>query len=303
MTLATYARFGFLALLIAADLAGQPTFQPSGPRPCTYDRCALRLERNVFSNDIRSGRTGDLVDNMGFYNRGLVELLPTPDSAAANAREATSYQGASAVLSVLSALALVGGAAAAGPGYESGNGAVFVGLVGGGLAFSVASGFAERSAFNSLAHAIWWHNRDLPRADGTTSTDGCSYDECALEIHLGFFGQSLVRGRAQTPAARIGLFSNELSAIVQRSDSALRNARAFRKAQLAGAAMLTAGAASIAAVSLVCTQGLCWDAGSKSKPLVIGGVFLIAGSIVPQFIAEHRLARTIWWYNRSLPLQ
>lgn len=164
----------------AADSAGvgaRPIAVPTSGSPndgCTYDLCALRIEEGI----VVQGLHGQQIATTGVLGGLSGRIDWRSDTARAYARRAESRQrtalllrGASVVTSaagtVFGYLALrdagsFGGTASSGAGQTQLYTAL--GLGAGSWVLSTLSRPVQRQARQQLARAVWWHNRELVRA-------------------------------------------------------------------------------------------------------------------------------------------
>jgi hypothetical protein len=123
----------------------------------------------------------------------------------------------------------------------------------------------------------------------------CQYQECALRIQVGAFGQDLVKGAGEAKVNGLGLFATDLSAVFAGSPAAQELAAMYRRRHNAGSAMALVGAGLfIAALFTV------YDADTTAGWLAIGGSFVVATGAVVDASSRDRLNRAIWEYNGAL---
>jgi hypothetical protein len=182
-------------------------------------------------------------------------------------------------------------------------------LAGSGLALTVAAAVGAGGAAPVAAQPA--------AAPAGATPAGCTYDTCALRRERVFFADRLVAGTRGTVAARprfLGAFP--LDSIVRGVPEAEADARVYRREQRSGSALTLVGtvlglAAVIDAVNRSggectvvavgttagCTRG--WTA--RNTALIAGSAsFNLLGAWRLQ-IADRRLNRALWWYNRALP--
>ena len=134
------------------------------------------------------------------------------------------------------------------------------------------------------------------------SRDPCSYDACALRLEPGWSGRRLVRGTAGTPVAKLGLFGPDLVPFVQRSDSAVVFARAYRRDRIRAVVLAFVGASVVgaaAAESQVFERNAPDPSGGEWAAM-IGGLAVSFVGFHFQYRSERELARALWWHNRDL---
>jgi hypothetical protein len=130
----------------------------------------------------------------------------------------------------------------------------------------------------------------------------CTYDTCALRVERGWWSTHLVRGTEGARVVSLGLFAPDLESVVQRSDSAARHARAFRRDSNRGSVL---GLVSIVLVTLsipsLGSDGGDIDDVEDWRWAALAGGFGIGLAAGYYEIRAHRsLERSIWWYNREL---
>ncbi|HJR63610.1 MAG TPA: hypothetical protein VJ803_07890 [Gemmatimonadaceae bacterium] len=131
---------------------------------CSYDTCALRVERRFWGSDLVRGAAGERMSGLGFFGADLTGLVQRSDSAVHYARLYRRDQRVSTVLAVVGGLATVIALAKADPfDADSDPGGAEWAVLVGGLGVVLASGHYQSSASRALSRAIWWYNRDLPR--------------------------------------------------------------------------------------------------------------------------------------------
>jgi hypothetical protein len=124
----------------------------------------------------------------------------------------------------------------------------------------------------------------------------CAYDECALRVEQGFFGQDLVRGLEEVEVSGLGLYVGGLDDVFAGSPIAQDLAASYRSRHNAGSVLTLIGVV-VMTVSLYATDD--WvDSGSWAG--VLGGsVVALTGALV-EASGRDRLHRAVWEYNRAL---
>lgn len=150
-----------VALLSACIVATPATAQTAASASCTYDTCALRLERTRILRGAGGAEVGRL---RTWGGPRLASLVVSSDSAQAYARVFdANYNSGSWIL--LGALVLAApivvdyfddGARSLSTGWT-------VGLAVPSIILSIWGGGRHNRAYDALSRAVWWHNRDLPR--------------------------------------------------------------------------------------------------------------------------------------------
>ena len=143
-------------LCLAGSLSAQTT------ESCTYDTCALRIERSRILRGVTGQRAGSLL----IFSNPRLDLLVTPsDSALAHAmvfqrnfRSGMTMVFVGSVVGGIAGAVLIPTLAA----YEEPSLLLTAGLVGG-LSMQLVGAFRVQRALNAASRAIWWYNRDLPR--------------------------------------------------------------------------------------------------------------------------------------------
>jgi hypothetical protein len=140
----------FVALLA---VAAAPAY---AQQACTYDDCALRLEQN----EVIAGKAGKKVGSLGFMSfTDLTQTFSASDSAAAQYAVFRDYYNTGSLLSGLTGTTLTGVwifRDKLSTGYE-------IGIIISALVLGAVGNHHAKRAEQSLARAIWWYNRDLPR--------------------------------------------------------------------------------------------------------------------------------------------
>jgi len=145
---------------------------------------------------------------------------------------------------------------------------------------------------------------------------GCTYDTCALRRERVFLSERILAGARGTVVARPRFFGTfPIDSIVRGVPEAEANARVYRREQVRGQVLSFVGSV-LSLVALVdavnrsggtCAvvggvAGSCDNDGwqERNTALLLGGAaFNITGAWRFQ-IADRRLNRAIWWYNRGV---
>jgi len=149
---------GAVALVIAARTI--PAQTPADSQ-CTYQACALRIERSFF-NPIRvvSGASGDVIKG-GASGQRLEAMLVGSDSATSYLRKYARANKRSTVLGLLGVGAYAFGFFHSDHYRHTSTGDAIAVVAGAVLVTaSIPSGFAAQ---RHLSRAIWWYNESLPR--------------------------------------------------------------------------------------------------------------------------------------------
>jgi hypothetical protein len=124
---------------------------------CTWDRCALRVQRNFFGARLVRGIDGEKVMGLGLFPRALPFLAERSDSAAVHYDAFRSRQSSGTVMALLAVAAFIAGGVA----YEHGNEGTGTGIMLGSLTLGVVGGAVLASGQNHLSQAVWWYNRSF----------------------------------------------------------------------------------------------------------------------------------------------
>ena len=147
---------GAALLLPAPALAQDPA--PDAV-PCSYDRCALRVEDTWLSRRLVVGPEGRTVARLGLGGPSLVNIVQRSDSAVAHARRYERAQATGAVLTLVGTIgSLATFVAAAQRDAGDGRDALVAVNIGSLVVGLVGQGFQIR-ARRELARSLWWHNR------------------------------------------------------------------------------------------------------------------------------------------------
>jgi hypothetical protein len=155
-----------------------------------------------------------------------------------------------------------------------------------------------------------------PRPAGAAPA-GCTYDTCGLRRERVFFSERLVAGTAGTVVARPRFFGTfPLDSIVRGVPEAEADARVYRRERVNGGALSLVGTVlglvavidavnrsngDCVVVAVGTTAGCARGWRARNTALVVGSAgFNVLGAWRLQ-IADRRLNRAVWWYNRSLP--
>jgi len=149
-----------------------------------------------------------------------------------------------------------------------------------------------------LRRAMWWYNREFPRAIADSARANCSYDRCALRIRPQVWSQQLVQGVAEMP---VGSADSQLELFAAAGDSARAHYHTYQSLTQS-----TRQGMRFARIALL--GGAVLYPASRNK--IVRGVsygllFLSYGaghmSLYGAAQAESELDQAIWFYNRSLP--
>lgn len=151
-------------LLVFALTVVSPAFaqQVTTDSLCTYDTCALRVESGFFSTQIVCGAEGTPVSRFGLFGSDLSEVVGSSERALEYARIYDRTR-TPAALTALGAGLLLGFGAAAAQDNQVSDG-VGLGMTIGGLGLAVVSFQLGTRSQRAFSRALWWYNRDLPRA-------------------------------------------------------------------------------------------------------------------------------------------
>jgi len=144
------------AAMLLAPGAGRAAAQAADA--CTYDTCALRVERRA----IVGGVEGRVVTPIGYFRTDVGRVPWQSDPARRYARLFARDYTPGRLLYVLGTVAYTVGVF---EGYRREEG--FTGwplaAVIGGVGVGVYGSYRLRRADDALSRAIWWHNRELPK--------------------------------------------------------------------------------------------------------------------------------------------
>lgn len=161
-----------LTLLVTLLVSGLAPLQAQGPvaaavqsslRRCTYDTCAIRLDRAFFGGRRVHVGLDALSSPMGIVGGGLVLAVDAVPLAVEEATMGRRNAIRAAVAGLIGGLALtysLQGTRGDPLGWN--NGQVFGGLLLGGVAI-VAAGQQSIHAERHFSRAVWHYNRELPR--------------------------------------------------------------------------------------------------------------------------------------------
>ena len=152
-----------IATLVARPMSAQSSPAAAGPQPCSYDACALRVERGWFSERIVQGSTGTRVATLNAFGPTIVPLVQRSDSAVAQARNFQRDRRRGTVLTLAGLTMYI--VAAANSHFFDGNlpsptDAQWAAM-GGGLVLTLVGAHFELRAERALSRALWWNNREL----------------------------------------------------------------------------------------------------------------------------------------------
>jgi hypothetical protein len=132
--------------------------------PCTYETCAIRLDRGFFSGrKVIVGLDGQEL-SLGPLGGGLVSVVDRVPAAASEARMGRRNAIKSAVAGVLGSIALI----VAVRNYDDRdrairNAGIAFGSLTLGLAGTITAGVQGMYAERHYSRAVWLYNRELPR--------------------------------------------------------------------------------------------------------------------------------------------
>jgi hypothetical protein len=149
-------------LLAALAVAALPASAAAQRVPCSYDECALRVERNR----ILAGTAGREVGRFNLIGTVDLTALVAGDSATHYAVVFERKQVSGGVLSLVGGLLVLGGtiwawADEGEPGAWTDRPGFWVSV--GGSALGLAGSIQLNQARTALSRAIWWNNRDPSR--------------------------------------------------------------------------------------------------------------------------------------------
>jgi len=164
----TIAFVFFLLTAVLPDFvaAQAPTMAPVGGAlaQCTYDRCALRLDRKLFGGEtIRVGLDGDEV-RLGFSGGVVTDLVAAVPDAVREAEQGMRKRTRGNIAVLIGSLIVTAafsslGTDAAGE-FNLGR-ALLLGA--GGSAVTIYGGVQATRASQAFSRAIWQYNRAIPR--------------------------------------------------------------------------------------------------------------------------------------------
>ncbi len=157
-----------LPLALAAGSAGAQVQggslrpAPLAVEPCSYDRCALRVEDGWFARRVIRGTTGETAARLGWGGPSLASIVGRSDSALVHAEQYRRSQRTGTALSLLGSAATIVTYVALWDKTDADsdrNGLIAVN-VGGVVTTYIGTTFLKK-ARRELDRAIWWYNRDV----------------------------------------------------------------------------------------------------------------------------------------------
>jgi len=149
-----------------------------------------------------------------------------------------------------------------------------------------------------LRRAMWWYNREFPRAVADFERANCSYDRCALRVRRRLSSDHFVQGVSEVP---VGSLDSQLELFAAAGDSARAHYDTYRlvtennrqSRRFARVALLGAGVLYVASHNKI------------ARSFSFGLLLLSYGAghmaVYGVASADSELDQAIWFYNRTLP--
>jgi hypothetical protein len=131
----------------------------------------------------------------------------------------------------------------------------------------------------------------------SSSSSACSYEECALRVRFGFFGESLVRGAESDKVRDLDFWIGSLDEVFEGSTAAQDLAATFRRRHNTGTVLTILGIVGM--VSEVISTDFWENDDTPGAGFWSGIVLGAAGGIFIQ-TSRDPLSRAVWEYNRGL---
>ncbi|HEU4629055.1 MAG TPA: hypothetical protein VFS08_04895 [Gemmatimonadaceae bacterium] len=128
-------------------------------QPCTYARCALRVEDGWFSRRLVRGPEATVVARLGFGGPSLASIVQRSDSAVAHARRYQSAQRTGDIVSLIGTVGTVAALFALDDESGARDEAIAVNIASV-VVFVVGQSFHFK-AQRELSRSLWWYNRDV----------------------------------------------------------------------------------------------------------------------------------------------
>jgi hypothetical protein len=147
------------ALLVL--VAAAPASAQQSVTPCSYDECALRIRAATFTRPpmlVQGQHETELV-RLGLFQPAVSSFMTRSDSAVVYASVYDRLYDTGGVINIVGTV------------LTAGAPILFEGWlrkllsVAAGFALSTWGDYLTNQADEALAHAIWWHNRELTRDD------------------------------------------------------------------------------------------------------------------------------------------
>ncbi len=135
---------------------------PLAIEPCSYDRCALRVEDGWFSRRVIRGVNGEQAARLGWGGPSVASIVGRSDSALVHAEQHQRSQRVGTVLSLLGSATTIATYVALWDktDADSDRNALIAVNIGGVVTTYIGTTFL-RKARRELDRAIWWYNRDV----------------------------------------------------------------------------------------------------------------------------------------------
>jgi hypothetical protein len=153
------------ALLAGGVQAQAPTISAAQTtlKACTYDTCALRLERGAFLGDrVRVGLDGAKV-GYGFTGAGVARAVESVPDALAAAKIGQRQRTVGQIVGLVAAFTAAGLLSNVDFSGDSNDDARFWTAAGVGVAGGVIGGIQMSRSTESFSRAVWLYNKALPR--------------------------------------------------------------------------------------------------------------------------------------------
>jgi hypothetical protein len=147
-----------LLLVVATQTSAQRTIAP-----CSYDECALRVKAATFTRPplLVQGQGETELVRLGLFQPAVSSFMTRSDSAVVYASVYDRLYDTGGVINIVGTVLTVGA-----PFIFEGwlRKLLFLGV---GIGLSTWGDYLTNQADEALAHAIWWHNRELIREDSS----------------------------------------------------------------------------------------------------------------------------------------
>jgi len=155
----------FLAAALAATF-GASLARGQAP-DCTYDRCALRLQPNVFSRSLVQGVPPTPVARLGLFAPRIDLLAAAGDSTRSHYTAFRTHYNRRAALTLVAIATFTASIILVSASYNASDPQQYegaaIGLFVGSVVVGFGAGVSRAKAEDHLQQAIWFYNRALPR--------------------------------------------------------------------------------------------------------------------------------------------
>lgn len=146
------------ALLNTLSAGGASAQQ--APANCSYDTCALRIRAPTMTTPrmLVRGQEGDEVVRLGLMEPAIAPFVQLSDSAAFHARTYDVLYDRGSLITIVGTVLAVGSPIVFGGTMQK------IGFTMAGVGISIYGSIVTNQANEALSSAVWWYNRELPRA-------------------------------------------------------------------------------------------------------------------------------------------